>query len=193
MYIQATWSHFPTSAVVFVLSCAPLWPLCPSKTSKHTHTLLHMVLITTRDKRRDWAGRGNSKRKKYRGSLLPVSFTTEPWLFSQESVPPVAQQPGNNGMRDRDRWGWSYPPFLFLPLSHSASFWLLRFKRESKGTFKISPRLKDHFFPPPLVEQGAEGCVRAQMGSILIVERSLLWETEGEEGPLGVRLYKTWT
>lgn len=35
------------------------------------------------------------------------------------------------------------------------------------------------------MEQGAEGCVGAQMDSILIMERLLLWETEGGEGPRG--------
>ena len=40
------------------------------------------------------------------------------------------------------------------------------------------------------MEQGAEGCVTAQMGSILITERLLLWETEGGEGPRGAYVYK---
>lgn len=39
------------------------------------------------------------------------------------------------------------------------------------------------------MEERREGCVRAQMGSILIMERLLLWETEGWEGPRGERVY----
>lgn len=177
------------------LLCSPVALVSLQDLTVHAHTLIHMVLITTRDEWREWASEGNSKKERkntHTGSFLPVSFTTEPWLFSQESVPPVAQQPGNNGMRDRDRWGWSYPPFLSLSLC----LWLLlvRSKREREGTFKFSPRPRDHFFPPPLAEygewsKGAEGCVRAQMGSILIMERVLLWETEGEEGPRCVSVY----
>lgn len=51
------------------------------------------------------------------------------------------------------------------------------------------------------MEQGAEGCVRAQMGSILIMERLSLWETEGGEGPrdacvyirLALKLQRAWS
>lgn len=91
--------------------CGPCVPPRPYKTHAH----VHMVLITSGVQWREWVREGETVKEKHRGSPLPVSFTTEPWLSSQESVPPVAQQTGNNGMRQR-RMRVELPS-LSLPLS----------------------------------------------------------------------------
>lgn len=124
----------------------------------------------------EWAK--ETVKEKHRGSLLPVSFTTEPWLSSQESIPPVAQQPGNNGMRDRDARGWSHPhslpphlPLLLGPTLATAvkkGEWgyiqgFLFF--EGGGCHNLS--ITFSLFPSAEaggMEQGAQGCVIAQMG-----------------------------
>lgn len=102
----------------------------------------------------EWAK--ETVKEKHRGSLLPVSFTTEPWLSSQESIPPVAQQPGNNGMRDRDARGWSHPHSLppHLPLLLGPTLATAVKKGEwgyIQGFLFFEggglPQLKYHFFP----------------------------------------------
>ncbi len=108
-------------------------------------------------------------------------------------------------MRDRDRWGWSYPPLSVspspsptLPLSGCCG---LKARVRAHSSFRRDWRITFSLFPLWGMEQRAEGCVREQMGCILIMERLLLWETEGGEGPrvaciyirLALKLQRAWS
>lgn len=77
-------------------------------------------------------------------------------------------------------------------LSHSAS---LAVAVKKAWVWAQLFTLKGHFFPMWSAgdEAGADGCVRPQMGFVLIMESLLLWETEGGGAANCVCLYKTCT
>lgn len=125
----------------------PALPRCPCVPprphSRHTHGFDNKERAKERVKA--------MVKEKHWGSLLPVSFTTELWLSSQESVPLL------HNKREIMEWeteaargGASLFPPLLLPLWRS--FLLLWFKKE-KNTFEASATTElFHFFLLSLAE-----------------------------------------
>lgn len=151
------WSSTVQQLILFLLSqsgCLNAHNLSPVSTfwwasqqhSRHSHALLSspVALVSLQDLTAETHTHGfdNERRltervrdtvkEKHRGSFLPISFTTEPWLSSQESVPLL------HNKREVKEWETetdgggvtlSNPP-TSLPLC--LSFWLLWFEKKGR-------------------------------------------------------------